>query len=216
MELWQVLLAGGWNRPGRRSGGARLGRPDAAQPRAGGPSHVTGGRRNRPFAAIDGVLPVPARVAPARPGRASIQPDFERSGVPGSVDESMADSCRRGRDRAGHWRGGAARLDRPGEAQSRAGNHRAPRLGADLARLPGRLRRVTADPRTPRRARWLLIALAIYVASSIDLIPDVIPGIGHLDEMVIMPLMLRRIRRMVPPEVWAEHFPSRPSTPRRG
>jgi uncharacterized membrane protein YkvA (DUF1232 family) len=82
-------------------------------------------------------------------------------------------------------------------------------LGVDLARLPGRLRRIARDPRTPRRARWLLVGLAIYVASPIDLIPDVIPGIGHLDEVILVPLVLRRIRRMIPPEVWAEHFPSR-------
>lgn len=85
-------------------------------------------------------------------------------------------------------------------------------LGVDLVRLPGRLRRVAGDPRTPRRARWLLIGLAVYVASPIDLIPDVIPGIGHLDEVVIVPLALRRIRRMIPPEVWAEHFPPRSRT----
>ncbi len=82
-------------------------------------------------------------------------------------------------------------------------------LGVDLVRLPGRLRRVASDPRTPRRARWLLIGLAIYVASPIDLIPDVIPGIGHLDEAIIVPLALRRIRRIIPPDVWAEHFPPR-------
>ena len=82
--------------------------------------------------------------------------------------------------------------------------------GADLVRLPGRLRRVAADPRTPRRARWLLIGLALNVASPIDPIPDVIPGIGHLDELVIVPLALARIRRMIPPEVWVEHFPRRP------
>jgi Protein of unknown function (DUF1232) len=82
-------------------------------------------------------------------------------------------------------------------------------LGLDLVRLPGRLRRVAADPRTPRRARWLLVALAIYVASPIDPIPDFIPGVGHLDELVIVPLALARIRRMIPPEVWAEHIPPR-------
>lgn len=82
-------------------------------------------------------------------------------------------------------------------------------LGIDLVRLPGRLRRLAGDHRTPRRARWLLIALALYVASPIDLIPDVLPGIGHLDELIIVPLVLRRIRRMIPPEVWAEHFPPR-------
>ena len=45
-------------------------------------------------------------------------------------------------------------------------------LGIDLARLPGRLRRVAADPLTPRRARWWLIGLAIYVVSPIDPLPS--------------------------------------------
>jgi len=82
-------------------------------------------------------------------------------------------------------------------------------LGLDLARLPGRLRRVAADQRTPRRCRWWLFGLALYVASPIDPIPDFLPGIGHLDEIIIVPLVLRHVRRMIPPEVWAEHFPPR-------
>lgn len=85
-------------------------------------------------------------------------------------------------------------------------------LGVDLIRLPGRLRKVAADPRTPRRARWCLIGLALSVASPIDLIPDFLPGIGHLDELVIVPLALARIRRMIPAEVWTEHFPPRGSS----
>jgi hypothetical protein len=82
-------------------------------------------------------------------------------------------------------------------------------IGSDLVRLPGRLRRLAADPRTPRRARWMLIALAVYVASPIDPIPDFIPVIGHLDEIVIVPIVLARVRRMIPPEVWETHFPPR-------
>jgi uncharacterized membrane protein YkvA (DUF1232 family) len=82
-------------------------------------------------------------------------------------------------------------------------------LGVDLVRLPGRLRRLAADPRTPRRARWWLLALAVYVASPIDLIPDFLPGIGHVDELIIVPLVLRNVRRMIPPDVWREHFPPR-------
>jgi uncharacterized membrane protein YkvA (DUF1232 family) len=82
-------------------------------------------------------------------------------------------------------------------------------LGVGLVRLPGRLRRVAADPRTPRRARWWLIGLAVYVASPIDPIPDFILGIGHVDELIVVPLVLRRIKRMIPPDVWAEHFPPR-------
>lgn len=92
----------------------------------------------------------------------------------------------------------------PGEA---AAELRA--IGVDLVRLPGRLRRLAADPRTPRRARWWLIGLVIYVVSPIDPIPDFIPGIGQLDEIVIVPLVLRRVKRMIPAEVWAEYFPPR-------
>lgn len=81
--------------------------------------------------------------------------------------------------------------------------------GEDLVRLPGRLRRLALDPRTPRRARWWLIGLAVYVASPIDPLPDFIPVIGHLDELMIVPLVLIHVRRMVPPKVWSEHFPTR-------
>ncbi len=88
-------------------------------------------------------------------------------------------------------------------------------LGVELVRLPGRLRRVAADPRTPRRARWWLIGLAIYIASPIDPIPDFLPGIGHLDEVILVPLVLKHVRTMIPDDVWDEHFPrrSRPGIP---
>lgn len=82
-------------------------------------------------------------------------------------------------------------------------------LGIDLVRLPGRLRRVASDPRTPRRAKWVLVGLAVYVASPIDPIPDFLPVIGHLDELIVVPLVLRRVRRMIPADVWIEHFPPR-------
>jgi hypothetical protein len=98
------------------------------------------------------------------------------------------------------WLRRASRSPAEGAAELRA-------LGIELARLPGRLRRVAADPRTPRRARWWLIGLAIYVASPIDPIPDFLPVIGHLDEVMLVPIILRHIRAMIPDEVWVEHFP---------
>ena len=82
-------------------------------------------------------------------------------------------------------------------------------LGVDLVRLPGRLRRVASDPRTPRKARWWLIGLAIYIASPIDPIPDFIPVIGYLDEIILVPIILIHIRRMIPEEVWITYFPDR-------
>ena len=97
-------------------------------------------------------------------------------------------------------RAGPAPGNRPGDLRE---------LATDLVRLPGRLRRLAGDPRVPRRARWMLIGLAVYVASPIDPIPDVLPGIGQLDEAILVPIILVRIRKMIPPEVWTEHFPPR-------
>jgi uncharacterized membrane protein YkvA (DUF1232 family) len=82
-------------------------------------------------------------------------------------------------------------------------------LGVDLVKLPVRLKRIAADPRTPRRAHWWLIGLAIYIASPIDPIPDFLPVIGYLDEIVLVPLILRHVRQMIPDEVWQENFPPR-------
>src|SRR6476661_3947609 len=82
-------------------------------------------------------------------------------------------------------------------------------MGVDLVKLPVQLKRIAADPRTPRRARWWLIGLAIYIASPIDPIPDFIPVIGYLDEILLVPLILIHIRRMIPDEVWITYFPDR-------
>lgn len=80
-------------------------------------------------------------------------------------------------------------------------------MGLAMVSLPGRLRRLAGDPRLPRRARWMLIGLAIYLVSPIDIIPDFLPGIGQMDDIVIVVLVLVSVRRMVPPGVWDEYFP---------
>lgn len=85
-------------------------------------------------------------------------------------------------------------------------------MGLDMMKLPGRLRRLAADDRVPRSARWMLIGLAIYIASPIDLIPDFLPVIGQLDDIIIIPLVLMRVRRMIPQEVWDTYFPERPGS----
>jgi len=62
-------------------------------------------------------------------------------------------------------------------------------------------RRLLRDPRTPWPAKALL-ALAIgYLALPIDLIPDPIPVLGELDDLVIVPLLLWLGLRLVPPEL---------------
>jgi uncharacterized membrane protein YkvA (DUF1232 family) len=98
------------------------------------------------------------------------------------------------------WRSGRSLTDATADLKA---------LGGDVVRLPARLGRLAADPRVPRRARWMLIGLAIYVASPIDPVPDFIPVLGHLDEVILVPVILARVRRMIPPAVWAEYFAAR-------
>jgi uncharacterized membrane protein YkvA (DUF1232 family) len=61
------------------------------------------------------------------------------------------------------------------------------------------------DPRVPWHAKALAIAVAAYALSPIDLIPDFIPVIGYLDDLVIVPVGIMVVVRMIPPEVMAEH-----------
>ena len=60
------------------------------------------------------------------------------------------------------------------------------------------------DPRTPMLARCMALAIAAYALSPIDLIPDFIPVLGYLDDLLIVPLGLLLVIRLLPPEVLAE------------
>ena len=85
-----------------------------------------------------------------------------------------------------------------------------------LARLigigvPGRMAtylialwKLSRDPRTPRGAKWVALATIAYAASPIDLIPDFIPVLGQLDDLVIVPLGVALAVRLTPAPLWAE------------
>jgi uncharacterized membrane protein YkvA (DUF1232 family) len=60
---------------------------------------------------------------------------------------------------------------------------------------------VARDPRTPWPLRLLALGIAAYALSPIDLIPDFIPLLGYLDDLVIVPLGLLLVLRRVPAEV---------------
>jgi uncharacterized membrane protein YkvA (DUF1232 family) len=62
----------------------------------------------------------------------------------------------------------------------------------DIARLA---RRLLADPRTPRRHRAASILLVVWLVSPIDLIPEFLPGIGPLDDVVAAAVILGWIGR---------------------
>lgn len=61
----------------------------------------------------------------------------------------------------------------------------------------------TRDPDCPPRLRWLTLALLAYALSPIDLIPDFIPVLGWLDDLVLLPLGLAFVLRRLPPAVKA-------------
>jgi uncharacterized membrane protein YkvA (DUF1232 family) len=61
------------------------------------------------------------------------------------------------------------------------------------------------DPRVPWYAKAIGIAVAAYAASPIDLIPDFIPVIGYLDDLIIVPLGIALVIKLIPPEIMAEH-----------
>ena len=60
------------------------------------------------------------------------------------------------------------------------------------------------DPRTPWHAKALAAAVAAYALSPIDLIPDFIPVIGYLDDLIIVPLGVWLVISLVPDELMAE------------
>lgn len=57
------------------------------------------------------------------------------------------------------------------------------------------------DPDMPMLVRLLAIMVAAYALSPIDLIPDFIPVIGYLDDLIIIPLGLALVIRFTPPKV---------------
>lgn len=63
---------------------------------------------------------------------------------------------------------------------------------------------VLRDPRTPRAAKFLLALAVGYTLLPFDLIPDFIPVIGHLDDLIIVPALIVLALKMIPEEVVRE------------
>jgi uncharacterized membrane protein YkvA (DUF1232 family) len=81
------------------------------------------------------------------------------------------------------------------------------RLGPDLARLAWSVLR---DPGTPRSVRAALAFLAIWLASPIDPIPDFLPLIGWLDDVVVAVVVLRWAARRVGEATLERHWRGSP------
>lgn len=76
-------------------------------------------------------------------------------------------------------------------------------LAPRLVKLIWRLAR---DPRVPARSKAILFVIVGYLASPIDVIPDFIPGLGQLDDLVVAAFALDQILNRVPANVVREHW----------
>jgi uncharacterized membrane protein YkvA (DUF1232 family) len=87
-----------------------------------------------------------------------------------------------------------------------------PGLAKDLATvLPACVtttRRLRKDPRVPRRVKAVVAFAGLWVISPIDLIPEFLPVIGPLDDIVVVALALRYAARRIPPEALVEAWPA--------
>jgi uncharacterized membrane protein YkvA (DUF1232 family) len=61
------------------------------------------------------------------------------------------------------------------------------------------------DARTPWYAKAVALTVAAYALSPIDLIPDFVPVLGYLDDLILVPLGLWLALRLIPPAVLADH-----------
>lgn len=77
-------------------------------------------------------------------------------------------------------------------------------IGRQFKRELAVYRYALQHPATPRLAKWLLGAAIGYVLMPFDLIPDFIPVIGHLDDLVIVPLLVVLALKLIPATVMAE------------
>ena len=83
------------------------------------------------------------------------------------------------------------------------------RLIPDVARLAGRLLR---DGSTPLSARVALALLLAYLVLPIDLVPDFIPGLGQVDDVVVAALVLRWVGRRVGRQRLQDQWPGTPQS----
>jgi uncharacterized membrane protein YkvA (DUF1232 family) len=69
------------------------------------------------------------------------------------------------------------------------------------------LRRLIADERVPRQRKVALLALVAYLSMPIDIVPDMIPVVGQLDDVLVAALALRYALRSGGPDLLRQHWP---------
>lgn len=61
------------------------------------------------------------------------------------------------------------------------------------------------DPRVPLHVKILLLLIVAYALSPVDLVPDFIPVLGYVDDLIILPLGIYLVLKLIPEEIKAEY-----------
>ena len=75
-----------------------------------------------------------------------------------------------------------------------------------LPRLLKLVARLMRDPRVLARSKAALFLLAGYLASPVDLIPDFIPGLGQVDDLLLVVFALDQLLNRIPPDIVRDHW----------
>jgi uncharacterized membrane protein YkvA (DUF1232 family) len=92
-----------------------------------------------------------------------------------------------------------AELEEPRQTKLREYALLAPRLVKLLWRL-------ARDPRVPARNKAVMFFVAGYLASPVDLLPDFLPGIGQIDDLILAALALDQMLNRIPESIVREHW----------
>lgn len=77
------------------------------------------------------------------------------------------------------------------------------------------LYKITGDPRVPLLPKLIIVGVIGYAVSPVDLIPDFIPVLGYLDDLILLPIGIWLAIKLVPSSIWEEYrlkYQDRPSS----
>lgn len=100
---------------------------------------------------------------------------------------------------------------KPGPLRRLFGAANRARLGIYLLALW----KLVRHPDTPRAPKWIAIAVLAYALSPIDLIPDFIPVLGMLDELILLPLGVALAVKLTPQALWQARLAEAEATGRQ-
>ena len=81
-----------------------------------------------------------------------------------------------------------------------------------LPRVALMIPKLLGDRRVPLRIRTALLGLGIYLVSPFDIIPDFIPGVGRLDDAIVLLLLVDGILNQIDEEILLDHWTGREAT----